>query len=192
MSFSNPIRLQYYNIYYPSGCDTEIGDHLCNDCEDAEHARVRSIAFVKKTKVFADISNPVEWQAAIAAKDVIVIPKVRGTFDGGSETEGPGYGDQETKLLGYNFVLTYQDPNYKQNASFYNALKRSSNYYLVYRTETQVHSSDVAVQVIPKNPVTEPTTDEVTWAVTVKWSNSDVPTPHDEPAGIFSQCFDYV
>ena len=181
-----------YQIYYPSGCDAEIGDHLCNDCEDSEGARVRSIAYIKKSFTFTDPTNPVEWATGIGNKNIIIIPKVNGTFDGGSETEGDGYGDQQTRLLGYNFVLNYKDPNYKQNAGFYNALKRSSNYYVAYRTETQIHFSDVSVQVIPKNPVTAPTTDTVQWDVTVKWSNKDLPAPFDTPAGIFTQCFDYV
>lgn len=180
-----------YTIYYPSGCDSEIPDHLCSNCDDIEHGRVRSIAYIKRSFTFTDPSNPNEWRAGILSKDIIVIPDVNGTFDGGAETTGDGYGDQQEKLLGYNFTLQYKDPNYKQNAQFYNELKKSRNFYVAYRTETQVHFSDVAVQVIPKNPVTAATTDEVVWDVTVKWANGDVPTPYDAPAGTFT-CFDYL
>ena len=180
-----------YAIYYPTGCDSDVPKHICSECDDPEGGRVRSIAYVKKSRIFADLSNPVEWQNAIAAKDVIIIPEVNGTFDGGAEQTGDGYGDQQTKLLGYNFTLNYKDPNYKQNARFYNELLKSRNYYIVYRTETQVHSSDVTVQVIPKNPVTANTTDEVTWDVTVQWSSGSLPEPQDEPGGIFDRCFDY-
>lgn len=180
-----------YPIYYPSGCDSQIPDHLCSNCDDLEHGRIRSVAFIKKSFHFSDISNPNEWKTGILNKDIIIIPEVNGTFDGGSEIESDGYGDQQTKLTGYNFVAQYKDPNYKQNALFYNELKKSRNYYFVYRTETQVHSSDVVVQVIPKNPVTGATTDEVVYDVTVKWANEDIPSPYDDPAGIFV-CFDYL
>lgn len=181
----------YYGIYYPSGCDAEIPDHVCTNCDDIEHGRVRSIAFIKKSFKFTDPTNPVEWTNGITSKNIIVIPDVNGTFDGGAEQEADGYGDQQTKLVGYIFTLNFKDPNYKQNAAFYNAIKNSRNYTLAYRTETQVHFSEKPVEIIPKNPVTAATTDEVVWDVTAKWSNGDVPEPFDAPLGTF-QCFDYV
>lgn len=178
------------SIYYPSGCDTIVPDHLCNPCEETEHGRVRSIAFVKKSFAFTDITNAVEWQNGIASKDIIIIPEVLGSFDGGSPVEGAGYGDQQTKLNGYNFVLNYKDPNYKLNADFYNALKYSREFLVAYRTETQTHISTNAASVVPKNPVAEDLTSEVVWDVEVKFSQGDLPEPFDTPAGIFD-CFAY-
>ena len=180
-----------YPIYYPSGCATAIPNHYCNPCETPEHGRVRSVAYIASDFEFTDPSDPSEWQAGILAKKIILIPEVNGSFDGGSEVETPGYGDQQTKLVGYNFQLTYNDPNYKLNADFYNALKLSRNYRLVYRTETQVHLTQNTVQAIPKNPVAEDLTSEVGWNVLVKWSEGVLPIPYDMPAGIFN-CFDYT
>lgn len=180
-----------YEVYYPSGCDSEIGDHYCSPCEPKEHGRVRSVAFIKSGFEFADPSNPTEWQAGIDNKDIIIIPETNGSFDGGSEVEATGYGDQATALVGYNFVLTYNDPNYKLNADFYNAIKRSRNWRVAYRTETQIHMVDTNVSVVPKNPVAEDITSEVVWNVLVKWSNGDLPIPYDVPEGIFT-CFDYT
>ncbi|MBA3830064.1 MAG: hypothetical protein H0X33_14075 [Taibaiella sp.] len=179
-----------YQVYYPSGCGTTVGDHYCNNCEVAEHARIRSVAYIAKDFTFIDPTNPVEWKAGIAAKKIIVIPETSGSFDGGSEVEGTGYGDQQSKLTGYNFQLTYQDPNYKNNADFYNGLKRTSNYRVAYRTESLVHISLNTVSVIPKNPVTDNLSDEVTWSVLVKWSEGDLPVPYNVPSGIFV-CYDY-
>lgn len=180
-----------YQVYYPSGCDAEVVNHYCNPCDEIEHGRVRSVAFIKSDFEFTDPTNPTEWTAGIASKDIIIIPEVNGSFDGGSEVEAPGYGDQQTKLVGYNFQLTYNDPNYKNNADFYNALKRSRNYKLAYRTETQTHITDNNVSVIPKNPVAEDLTSEVVWNVIVKWSQGDLPVPYDTPTGIFT-CYDYT
>jgi hypothetical protein len=180
-----------YQVYYPAGCDAAIGDHYCNPCESAEHGRLRSAAFVAQDFEFTDPSSPTEWAAGIAAKKIIIIPETNGSFDGGSEVETPGYGDQQTKLVGYNFQATYNDPNYALNADFYNALKRSRNYRFAYRTETKVHLTTNTVQAIPKNPVAEDLTSEVVWNVLVKWSEADLPVPYDVPEGIFS-CYDYT
>src|ERR1044072_3310361 len=157
-----------YAIYYPSGCAEDIPDHYCNDCEVTEKARIRSVAFIANDFHFINPSSPTEWDAGIANKKIIIIPKTNGTFDGGAEVEGPGYGDQQTKLNGYKFQAVYNDPNYKNNADFYNALKNSRNYRFAYRTETQTHLTEVTVQAIPKNPVVEDLTGEVVWNVTVK------------------------
>lgn len=179
-----------YPIYYPSTCESEIPSHYCNPCPTPEHGRIRSVAFIAKDFAFTDPSDPNEWTTGITNKDIIVIPQVNGTFDGGSEVEVPGYGDQQTKLTGFNYQLTYNDPDYKHNCDFYNAIKWSRNYKMAYRTETQVHLVDVGVQVIPKNPVTEETTSEVVWNVLVKWSSGETPCPYDAPPAIFD-CFAY-
>lgn len=180
-----------YGIYYPSGCDTAVPDHYCNPCETPEHGRVRSVAFIANDFEFTDPSNPVEWQDGIDDKKIIIIPETNGSFDGGSEVETPGYGDQQTKLVGYNFQLTYNDPNYKLNADFYNAIKNSRGFRLAYRTESLVHLTQNSVSVVPKNPVAEDLTSEVVWNVLVKWSEGDLPIPYNVPAGIFA-CFDYT
>jgi hypothetical protein len=177
-------------IYYPTGCDTEVGNHYCNECADIEHGRVRSVAFIKKDFAFSDQTDPTEWETGVANGDIIIIPEVLGSFDGGSPVESTGYGDQQSKITGYNFVLTYKDPNYKENADFYNALKNSRNYKVAWRTETLTHVSDNTVSVIPKQPVTENLTDEVVWDVEVKFSQGNLAEPFATPAGIFA-CFDY-
>lgn len=179
------------SIYYPSGCDAVVGDHFCDPCEAPEHGKIRSVFFTKSTYTWDDIEDPAEWEQAIADRNVIVIPEVNGTFDGGAEVEGPGYGDQATKLVGYNFQSVYRDPNYAGNADFYNALKASRNFRYGYRTENKIHESTNTVSVIPKAPITEDLASEVVWEVTVKWQDSNIPAPHDTPADIFT-CFQYA
>lgn len=176
------------SVYYPTGCDDLVPAHVCDPCEAIEQGRVRSVAFIKNTFDFVDPSNPVEWRAGFLAGDIIIIPQTKGTFDGGSEVESPGYGDQATRLTGYNFQAQYQDPNYKNNCTFYNTLKNSRAYKFAYRTQTQIHITTTTVQVIPKNPVQEDTTSEVVWDVLVKWSGNDLPCPYDVPETIFDEC----
>ena len=176
------------SVYYPSGCDALIPDHICDPCEEIELGRIRSVAFIKNTFAFTDPSDPTEWEAGFAAGDIILIPQTKGNFDGGAEVEAPGYGDQATRLTGYNFQAQYQDPNYRLNCAFYNALKNSRQYKFAYRTQTQIHITDTTVQVIPKNPVQDDTTKEVVWDVIVKWSGSNLPCPYHVPAGILDEC----
>lgn len=181
-------RLQR-SIYYPEGCDTAVPPHHCDPCAPIEHGRVRSVAFIKQSFEFTDPTDPNEWTTGIENGDIVVIPEVLGSFDGGAPVEAPGYGDQETKITGYNFSLLFKDPNYLENADFYNAIKRSRNYKIAYRTETQTHISTNTVTVLPKNPVAEELTSEVVWDVEVKFSQGDLPEPFNTPAGTFAQCF---
>lgn len=181
-----------YPVYYPSGCGATIGDHYCNDCETIEGGRVRSVAFIADDFQFVDPTSRTEWVAGIAAKKILMIPKTSGSFDGGSEVETPGYGSQATQLTGYNFVLTYNDPNYKLNADFYNAIKRSTNFRLAFATENLVHLTTTTVSVVPKNPVADDIASRVVWNVLVKWADADLPVPYDKPASLFEICFDYT
>lgn len=180
-----------YDIYYPGGCDSLIPDHYCNDCETPEKGRIGSSAFIKDSFEFTNPSNAQEWINGIENKDIIIIPRTNGSFDGGSEVETTGYGRQATTLSGYNFQAIFNDPNYKLNADFYNEIKRSRNYRYAYVTETLVHITDVPVSVVPKNPVQDDITSDVVWNVTVKWASKDLPVPYDVPPGIF-ECFDYT
>lgn len=175
-------------VYYPSGCDALIPDHICDPCEAIELGRLSSVAYIKNTFDFIDPSDPTEWEAGFASGDIILIPMTSGTFDGGSEVESPGYGRQATRLTGYNFQAQYQDPNYKLNCNFYNAIKNSRGYKFAYATSSQIHLVNVPVQAIPKNPVQDDVTSAVVWDVLVKWSDSDVPCPYDIPPGIFDAC----
>lgn len=180
-----------YAVYYPSGCEADLVDHYCNNCETIEGGRVRGTAFIRNDFAFTDPTNPTEWRNGILAKKIIIIPETNGTFDGGSEVEGAGFGNRISTLLGFNFVSVFNDPNYKLNADFYNLLKRSRNYRYAYLTETQVHITTNTVSVIPKNPVADDLNSGVFWNVTVKWAEEDLPVPHDIPVGIFT-CFDYT
>ena len=184
-----------YSIYYP-GCATAIPDHLCNTCgDDKEHGRVRSVAFITESylpTLMVDPTSPVKWQAGIATKAIVIVPEVIGSFDGGAPQEGPGYGDSDSELLGYKFGLAYKDPNYKLNAAFYNAIKRSRRYAVAWRSESQIHISDKTARITPKNPIAEDLNSDVVWDVAISFSQPDLPVPFDVPPGIFDSCFAYA
>lgn len=175
-------------IYYPSGCDDEIPAHVCDPCGEIEGGRVRSVAFIKTSFEFTDPTDPTEWQEGFASGDIILIPDTRGNYDGGAEVEGQGFGDQVTRLTGYNHQLQYQDPNYAPNWTFYDLVKRTRGYKVAFRTATKIHLVNATVQVIPKNPVQEDPNTDVLWDVLVKWASLSSPRPYDVPPGIFDSC----
>lgn len=175
-------------IYYPSDCEVEIPEHVCDPCESFEKGKIRAAGFIKQGFNFSDPTNPTEWRTGLNAHNIILIPAVIGSFDGGTEVLGPGYGNQSESLIGYDFTSTFRDPNYSSNCAFYNLLKLSRLYRYFYKTETKVHITDVPVVVIPKSPVTEDINSFVEWQILVKWRDSDLPCPFDEPAGIFDEC----
>lgn len=175
-------------VYYQDSCESGQEDHFCDPCAPGELGRIRSVAFVKKGYTFADPTDTAEWQAAVAAGNAIIIAEVNGSFDGGSPKTAPGYGDNATEMMGYDFKLSYKDPNYKQNVGFYNTLKNSRKWRLCYRTETQIHFSTNTCAVLPKTPVTDDISAKIHVEVEVQWSDRDLPLPHDMPEDIFS-CF---
>lgn len=176
-------------ITYPAGCDEEELVHFCDECEDPELARVRAIAFIKQSYVFTNPALASEWITGIESGDIIIIPATRGSFDGGTPKLVTGYGDVAEKYASSDYSLTYFDPNYKTNRDFYNALKRSVNYKVAYKTETLVHMTDKVASIAPKAPVVDDVTGYVEWEVNVKWSSKNEPTAHIAPVGIFS-CFE--
>lgn len=176
-------------FYYPqAGCEQAVLEHFCDDCGKIEGARVRSVAFIHESFTFTNKEDPTEWMAGILAKKILVINKTQGSFDGGSPKEAPGFGDQLVRTIGSDYVLQFKDPNYKENRVFYNELKRSRSYSVAFRTETQTHYSNVAVNVEVKNPIADDLNADVLWDVTSKWSSQELTEILDTPLGIFERC----
>jgi len=172
-------------IYYPS-CSTVLSP-TCSDCPPKELGGIRSIWFQKVSSPFLDITNPTEWATKICAKDVFVLPKTRGSLDMAEVTD-TGFGDIPMDLSGYDFTLNVFDPNFLGNCSFWNSIKKSSEWKVGYRTETQVYLSTSVALIIPKAPISDDIKSKVLWNTTIKFSQEDVPCPTNMPVGIFDRC----
>ena len=94
------------SVYYP-GCALVIPDPSCSDCPTKELGRVRHLALKKVSYTFADITNPVEWAAAVVSRDVYVFPYTKGTFVQ-TANESPSFGNVEMQLDSYSSVLSLQ------------------------------------------------------------------------------------
>lgn len=168
--------------YYPTTCDNVIPPHNCDPCLPKEYGRVRAVAFIKNTFDFTNPEDANEWSAGIASGDIVLIPAVHGALADPSEKEGVGYGDTVSTVLGFDFAVTYYDPNYKENCDFYNALKNSQDWKFMYKSKTLAHLTDVTVTVVPKAPIADELTAEVVWVVMVKWSTENHACPFIFPA----------
>ncbi|KKN67194.1 hypothetical protein LCGC14_0463670 [marine sediment metagenome] len=174
------------SVYYP-GCTTSQADPVCTDCPTKELGDVRGVFIVKNTFSFTDITDTSEWTAGLNAKDIFVFPFTRGSFES-NENVQPGFGDTLETLDGYEHVLNFFEPNYKANCNFWNDIKRSKEWKVGYRTETQVHLSDNVAMFIPKAPIAEDKKQSVIWNVQAKFTQEDIPCPSDQPTGVFDRC----
>jgi hypothetical protein len=179
------------SLYYPSSdCGgAAIPDYACKPCPEYEYGRIRSIALIKNTFTFTDPTSSAQWTAGIAAKDIIVIYKTAGSYDGGSTSELVGFGDSATVNGNTTHVLTYKDPNYADNCDFYNAIKGNSDYTIAFRTSSLTHFAGSPVTVTPKNPIADDINSVVVWEVQAKWTNPDSPCAYTTPTGIFDSCY---
>jgi hypothetical protein len=165
----------------------EQGVYSVNECDSKEGSRVRGIIYLKKTATIVDPSDASEWEALIASDDAILIPRVRGTYDGGTDSEGSGFGDEATEFTGRIHTINYFDPNLnKNNSDWYNTFRKNAkNYRMFYKTESLIWEVKAPVSVSAKVPKTENTQDQVTYEVMVKWSYEDMPVQYDAPVDLF-------
>lgn len=173
------------SVYYPD-CAT-ISDPGCSDCPSKELGRVRSVFFKRTDYTFVDITNPIEWQTAIQNRDVYVLPYTKGSLDMAENLED-GFGNVDQDLMSYSFTLNIMDPQFPDNCSFWNSIKRNNNYQVGYRTETKIYLSDVGATIIPKAPIADDLKSRVVWNVIIKFIQENIPCPQDIPNGTFDRC----
>lgn len=175
------------SVYYPSTCDDLLPDHACDPCAPREGGRIRSVAIIHKDYYATLAANPTSgalWTAGILAGTIIVIPETRGSLEP-TDNMGAGFGSTEEEYLSTSFALTFFDPNYIDNADFYNPLKKNRNYHVAYATETQTHISDKPCTIVGRAPVADDLNTHVLWECTAKWVSEISPVPFDTPDGVF-------
>ena len=173
-------------VYYP-GCPDSITAPTCSDCPPKENGDVRSLFLVEEDFTFTDITATAEWTTGIGTKELYVFPYTRGSLEQ-TETTTPGFGDRDIELDGYQYTLNVMDPEYINNANFWNDIKFSRRWKVGYRTETQVHLSSVTATIIPLQPVAEDKKAGVNWNIKIIWSQDSLMIPSNMPTGVFDQC----
>lgn len=156
----------------------------CTDCLTLELGGVRWVAFVRLCTTF-DYASAAAWDAAITAGNAMLIPTTRGSYDGGVAVEGAGYGNRKVTFLGRDHSLTFFDPRAVQNCAFWNSMAYTTEFRMLWGTQTQVWDSVVPVTILPMNPIAEDITSVVETNVTAKWSHPDLICPTPAPAAPF-------
>jgi len=178
------------SIYVP-GCGTPPSP-TCQDCPTKELGRVRAIWLQSVNFTFTDITDPAEWDAAICAGEVFVFPYANGTADM-AEQLSDGYGNVPQTLDSYEYTLNIHEPQYANNVSFWNFVKRSNQYLVGYKTQTLFHLSSVAAMIFPKAPVSADVKSKIDLNIMIKFVQEDLINPLNLPrinSGIFSTCVD--
>ena len=165
-------------------CGTEeIPAHFCNPCLDIEQGGVRgaayiSTAYLESTNAITPaglidrnmVEDPVWWENGITSGAIFVIPKTRGTFDGGSPSESAGFGDLSTITTGKTYTLVINDPDHRDNEEFYAAIANApGSYHIAWRTGSQLRVSEKAVNIDPTDPIEEDPNSQVVWTSNVTW-----------------------
>jgi hypothetical protein len=171
-------------IVYKSCGGSAIPAHLCNACTKPEKGGVRGVAYIEKA--YLDVARLVDgtfdkakvenlswWNTGVLNGSIIIIPKTRGTFDGGSPQTGSGFGDISEITTGKIFTLVANDPDHKDNEAFYAALSDAPGaYHMAWRTDTELRISDAPVSIDAGDSTEEDINSQVTWAVTATWTQS--------------------
>lgn len=180
-------------IHYKT-CAQTIGalTHVCDPCDTPELGRVRSLILIKKGTAIAMPLVKTDWQNAIEAGNIIIIPRTIGSFDGGTPVYGDGYGNETERKLADDYVLSVRDPNFADNTEFWEEAEKEV-WNVAFVTETKLHYVNSDVRLTAKAPVEEGLETRVVWNVELKWRSQKKPkvVAFDTIAD-FLKCFDIV
>lgn len=167
--------------YYPASCVTEVGEHSCDACPTNEHGRIRGVGFIHSSyysTIAADPLNSSLWTTGLdaGAAGIINLPETEGEMATPSPVTRTGFGDTSEFLIGFDFEVTFRDPNYIDNCDFWNSLNNARGlYYFYYRTETQTYISDKPVTIVAAPQIENDDQSLVLWNVSAKWRSLNVP-----------------
>ena len=169
-------------------CRPDVQEYLNAAGCDVENGSVVAVAFIEDSVTFTDITDPSEWVGQTYASDILIHNEVRGSYPKPAPTEIPGKGKQDTRIVGRKHELTFRVSKIKGNDGYWNSLNQSTNYKLAFVIGGDydlLYFVDVNVSIDAASDVQEGLDTEVDWMVSVKWSDKDLPSTSDVPAGIF-------
>lgn len=178
---------------------TEGLTHACEPC-NRELGRVRGVILFEGDFDFAPLITALKGTSEEAATAIIdaaveagkahIISETTGTFDGGSAQTGDGYGDEETRLLGYLYTLNFNDPSYAENVEFWEIAEKQ-HWKILWRTETLAHFCEQPATLQAIDPVEADLTSAVVWQVTASWKSKNKPrvAPLEHISKYFEGCW---
>ena len=167
----------------------ELEPYVCLECDQPEQGRISAVAFTQKGAPLTDPSDVQGWVNLICNNLAVVIPNVRGTYDGGAAVEQTGYGRQTTYRAGASHEVAYMHPWQCENIAFYNTFMRlSKDYEFWFVTSSKLHKGGDNLYVNAQMPITDDLSNLVEFNVTVRWSKYELPECYDKPILIFDTC----
>jgi len=176
-----------------------ITPHICNGCIEVEQGGLRGGAFISSSYIprtpdgliSKDVENFSWWETGINEEKIYIVPRTRGTFDGGSPKTSPGYGDLNEIITGKTFTAVMSDPDHTDNEEFYAAIADApGGYHFAWRTGNELRISDTGVNIDPADAVEEDVNSQVVWTVTITWDQSRKTVQIFELNKEVFQCFD--
>lgn len=168
-------------------CDLD--SFLCAPCDIVEHGRVSGVAFVQRGAPLPNPSSVQDWVNLVCNNLAIIIPAVRGTYDGSSPSETTGYGRIPTFRTGATHEVQYFHLWQCDNVNFYNTLMRLANDYTFwFATGSKLHKGGRGVYLSVQTPVSDDVASAMEFQVTVRWSNYELPQCYELPGQIFESC----
>ncbi|MEE9572783.1 MAG: hypothetical protein V3W20_07045 [Candidatus Neomarinimicrobiota bacterium] len=158
---------------------------------DVEGGSVVAFAFIEDSVVFDetnDITDPTNWENLTYASDILIHKEVRGSYAKPAPTEIPGKGKQDTRVVGRKHEVTFRVASVKGNDDYWNALNKATNYtcaFVIGSNYDLLYYVNVNISIDSASDVQEGLDTEVDWMVSIKWSDFDVPSTSNVPAGIF-------
>lgn len=162
---------------------------LCAVCDNPENGRVSAVAYVQKGAPMPNPSSAQDWVNLICNNLAIVIPSVRGTYDGGSPIDQNGYGRIPTSRVGANHEVQYMHLWQCENIAFYNSLMRlAGDFEFWFATGSKLHRGGKGLYISVQTPITEDVSSAMEFQVTVRWASYDLPLCYNLPPYIFDSC----
>jgi hypothetical protein len=123
----------------------------------------------------------------ICSNSVYIFPFVNGSATI-STNLSDGYGNVPQVLDSYTYEIELHDPGYKTNIPFWNALRHSNDWRLVYKTETTICEAPISAMWFPVANVQADIKSKIDIMVKSSFIVSDLLVPVAAPAGIFTEC----
>lgn len=181
--------MSYFNCF-------DLSNYQCGECTTPENGRIVGVAFVYSgidVESVGPVNSPETWFQLHCNDLALIIPEVRGDYDGGSVVEGPGYGTYPTRKTSSNHTLNFMKLFDCSNIELFNDLsKNSGQFELWFATQSLIFRSgfNKTVSIDARFPITDDINSNIEWNFTIKWSSIDLPRCYEKPAGIFDRCSD--
>ncbi len=179
--------------------------YVCDPCSEGEKGRVSGVFFakdlIKDDLTAANLGMLTWWETQLAAGSIIIIPSVRGTYDGGAQNKVTGFGRTKEKVTGKTHTLVFNDKNHTGNKSFYEYIENNlKGFILGWVTNNELRVANNTLDSFEaKDPVEEDIESLVLWQGTAVWiqhqKNGGIPlivdlSEADEVKELFDNCID--